>query len=141
MKGDKPPLSEIVETIASEQGVEVWIADQFRSLNVDVINQTNESDLTFLTRLAKQYDAICKPGGGVLAFGGRCTRPSATFAINTKGRMPQGIVIAMVVPLCLNIFQLLYGLVWSIPLPTGCAVECLLPFLILISWAWQLQGV
>jgi phage protein D len=51
-------LSEIAEIIAKENGLKPIVDPQYRAWRYRHVDQTNESDLHFLTRLAKKHDAI-----------------------------------------------------------------------------------
>ena len=69
----KETIGAIVEAIATEHGLTARVAEALASVEVAPIpyaqiDQTNESDLHFLTRLAKQYDAVAKPAFGHLIF-------------------------------------------------------------------------
>lgn len=69
--GKNPPpllLADTVNSIASNHGLTAKIGDDFKTLSYDVLNQTNESDLHFLTRLANSMDAIVKPVDDKLLF-------------------------------------------------------------------------
>ena len=66
-------LGELVETIAGEHGLQPQVTDILAAIDIAPIpykqlDQTNESDLHLLTRLAEQYDAIAKPANGFLLF-------------------------------------------------------------------------
>ena len=61
-------LGEIVRSIASRNNLQPRIDDTLASTRVDHIDQTNESDLHFLTRLAKKYDAVATVKKGRLYF-------------------------------------------------------------------------
>ena len=61
-------LGQIVRSIASRNELEPRIDDTLASTRVDHIDQTNESDLHFLTRLAKKYDAVATVKKGRLYF-------------------------------------------------------------------------
>lgn len=66
-------LSEIVTEIAGEYGLTPRVADSLSAVVVAPIpyaqiDQTNETDSHFLTRLAKKYDAVSKPVFGHLIF-------------------------------------------------------------------------
>lgn len=61
-------LYQIVETIAKEHGYEPRISDAYRLADIAHTDQTNESDASFLTRLAEQYDAIATVKDGKLLF-------------------------------------------------------------------------
>lgn len=65
---DKMTLGKIVETVAGEHGLTAKVADRFRSIPTDHVDQVYESDLNLLTRLAEQYGAVMKPAGGYLLF-------------------------------------------------------------------------
>ena len=54
----KQTLYQIVETIAKKYAYEYLIGQEYQSITIDHIDQTNESDASFLSRLAEQYDAI-----------------------------------------------------------------------------------
>lgn len=54
-------LRDIVATIAARHGLEPKVSHAFQEIFYQHIDQTNESDLHFLTRLAKEHDAIAKP--------------------------------------------------------------------------------
>lgn len=51
-------LADIVQTIAMRHRLVPKIAKVFATINLAHIDQTHESDLSFLTRLAKRYDAV-----------------------------------------------------------------------------------
>lgn len=64
----KKTLYQIVETIAKEHGYQYRIAEQYRRETIAHIDQTNESDASFLSRLAERYDAIATVKAGRLLF-------------------------------------------------------------------------
>lgn len=61
-------IADIVETIAKENALSAGISPSFKLQTIDVINQLNESDSAFLTRLAERYNAVCKPMADKLLF-------------------------------------------------------------------------
>ncbi|WP_449221140.1 contractile injection system protein, VgrG/Pvc8 family [Tistrella mobilis] len=61
-------LGAIVETIAREHGFDPVIAAGLRDQAVPHADQTEESDIAFLTRLARDIGAIAKPAHGKLLF-------------------------------------------------------------------------
>ena len=65
---DNINLGDIVATLADRNGLNPAIDRLMRPIKISHIDQTNESDLNLLTRLAKQYGAIAKPAGGFLVF-------------------------------------------------------------------------
>lgn len=65
---DKKTLGQIVSTVAADMGLEAKVASDLNGIQVKHIDQTDESNLHFVTRLAKQYDATAKPAGGKLVF-------------------------------------------------------------------------
>lgn len=61
-------IGEIVSKIAQEHGLRPQVSAQYKNRKVDHIDQTEESDAHFLTRLAKLHGATCKPAEGMLVF-------------------------------------------------------------------------
>lgn len=61
-------LGEIVGDIARRNGLQVRIDDALASTPVEHIDQTRESDLHFLTRLAQKHDAVATVKKGRLVF-------------------------------------------------------------------------
>ena len=71
-------LGKIVETIATESGYEPRVSDDLAVETILHMDQTDESDLHFLSRLAKDRNAVAKPAGGFLLFVSRGKTKSAT---------------------------------------------------------------
>jgi phage protein D len=61
-------IGALVESIATKHGLIPKVTIDLANIVLDHINQTNESDMHLLTRLAKQYGAIAKPANGNLVF-------------------------------------------------------------------------
>ena len=61
-------LGDIVTTIAKEHDLEPVISETLKEKLIQRIDQTDESDLHFLTRLAKEHGAISKPIENRLLF-------------------------------------------------------------------------
>ncbi len=61
-------LGDIVRTIADENGLEPAIAGSLAGLPIAHIDQTNETAVNLLSRLAKDHDAISTVKGGRLLF-------------------------------------------------------------------------
>ena len=61
-------IGAIVKTIAEEAKIEAVIADGLASVEIRHRDQTNESDASFLTRLARDFDAIAAAKAGRLLF-------------------------------------------------------------------------
>lgn len=61
-------IGEIVTTIAGEHGLIPSVHASLASVEIHHIDQENESDAHFLTRLAKTYGAVAKPADGKLIF-------------------------------------------------------------------------
>lgn len=61
-------LGQIVRAIAQRHGLRARVADELASIQVAHIDQTHESDLHFLTRLGRRYDATATVKKGVLIF-------------------------------------------------------------------------
>jgi len=75
---DEMTLSALVQTIATEHDLEPRIGETLAAIPIPHIDQTEESDLHLLTRLAKDHDAVAKPAGGYLLFVPRGEAKSAT---------------------------------------------------------------
>ncbi|WP_027177428.1 contractile injection system protein, VgrG/Pvc8 family, partial [Maridesulfovibrio hydrothermalis] len=58
---DQKTISDIVSTIAAEHGLIPVVGSDCGGVLLEHIDQTEESDLHFLTRLAKDHDAVAKP--------------------------------------------------------------------------------
>lgn len=56
----------VVDTIAKEHGLEGQVSASLGGIIMTAQYQIDESDLHFLTRLARKYDALVKVGGGKL---------------------------------------------------------------------------
>lgn len=61
-------LGSIVKKIASEHSMTPQVSDSLAKLTIPNIDQSDESDVSFLVRLSRRYDAVCKPSGGKLLF-------------------------------------------------------------------------
>ena len=57
-----------VRKIAKEHNLDFMVSDSLKAVKLPQTSQSDESDLSFLFRLAKRYDAICKPAGAKLLF-------------------------------------------------------------------------
>jgi phage protein D len=75
---DDITLGDIVRTIAGEHGLQPAVSPDLASSALAHVDQTNESDINFLTRLARQYRAVCKPTFGRLVFATRGEGKSIT---------------------------------------------------------------
>lgn len=64
----KQTLYQIIETIAKKHKYEYNISKDFQNQKIEHIDQTNESDASFMSRLAEQYDAIATIKNGKLLF-------------------------------------------------------------------------
>lgn len=61
-------IGEIVNTIAGTNDLKPVVSDRLSSLSVEHLDQTDESDLNFLTRLGEKHDAIAAVKFGRLLF-------------------------------------------------------------------------
>lgn len=64
----KTNIGDVVTTIATNHKLEARVSDELSQIAIDHMDQSNESDLHFLTRLAKEHNAIAKPSEGKLLF-------------------------------------------------------------------------
>ncbi|MES9873172.1 MAG: contractile injection system protein, VgrG/Pvc8 family [Candidatus Sedimenticola sp. 6PFRAG7] len=65
---DEVTLDNLVATVAAEHKLEPRVGEFLGAIHIPHLDQTEESDLHLLTRLARQYDALTKPAGGALLF-------------------------------------------------------------------------
>ena len=108
---DRVSLGHLVRTIAAEHGYIGRVGPGLAGIVVAHVDQTAESDLHLLRRLARQYDATAKAAGGYLIFAPRgsgrsagSARPLPTIVLSTtdvlsarytvKGRPRYGAVMA-----------------------------------------------
>jgi phage protein D len=61
-------IGAMVQKMAQEHGMEARVASELASIKLPHVDQSEESDMNLLLRLAKKYDAIAKPAGGKLIF-------------------------------------------------------------------------
>lgn len=59
-------FGDMVRKIAAEHGLIPAVADSLSGISLPHIDQADESDLHFLARVARKYDAIVKPAAGKL---------------------------------------------------------------------------
>ncbi|MCX4027950.1 hypothetical protein H0A36_19605 [Endozoicomonas sp. SM1973] len=71
-------LVDIVTTVANDNGLKPKIAEVFTSIVIDHIDQTEESDINFLSRMALDHGAIVKPMMEHLVFVERGKTKTAT---------------------------------------------------------------
>ena len=77
----KTSLKEIIESIAAANGYTPIIGKAYQDEKIDHIDQSNESDAAFLSRLAERYDAIATVKHGRLLF-------VSSGEATTAGRQP-----------------------------------------------------
>ncbi|MBF0195464.1 MAG: hypothetical protein HQL71_12955 [Magnetococcales bacterium] len=65
---DNITIGDLVNKIAGEHSLIAKVGDDLASMTIEHLDQTSESDLHLLTRLATQYDAISKPVAGKWLF-------------------------------------------------------------------------
>ena len=64
-------IGAMVAKIAKEHGLTPAVSGELSGISLPHTDQSNESDMNLLHRLAKRYDAIAKPAGGRLVFAKR----------------------------------------------------------------------
>lgn len=65
---DKKTLGEMIDIIAKENQLKSQVEKELASRFIDHIDQTNESDINLLTRLAEEHGAMCTVKNGTLLF-------------------------------------------------------------------------
>ena len=71
-------LKAMVAKIAKEHGLTPVVAQSLAGVVLPHFDQTEESDISFLVRVARKLDAVVKPGGGKLAVAKRGESKSAS---------------------------------------------------------------
>ncbi|UYM14245.1 contractile injection system protein, VgrG/Pvc8 family [Endozoicomonas euniceicola] len=61
-------IGDLVKTIAEEQKMTPVVGDTLTDIKLEHIDQTSESDINLLTRIAKDHNAMVKPVSGRLLF-------------------------------------------------------------------------
>jgi uncharacterized protein len=69
-------IGAMVSSIAKQHSMTAAVSASLASIQLPKIQQDAESDINMLLRIAKRYDAIAKPMGGVLVFAQRGTLQS-----------------------------------------------------------------
>lgn len=77
---DNVVIRDIIATIAERHALEPRLSESLAGIRVRHIDQTDESDLHFLTRLAERFDAVATVKAGKLLFvaAGQATTASGT---------------------------------------------------------------
>ncbi len=75
---DKTNLGDMVAKIAKEHGMESVVSQALSGIVLPHLSQTEESDISFLVRVTKQYDGVVKPSGGKLVVAKRGESRSAS---------------------------------------------------------------
>lgn len=65
---DKSSVGQVVTDVAGRSGLRAKVHPQLAGLGIQHIDQTNESDIHFLTRLARLHDAVCTVKKRTLVF-------------------------------------------------------------------------
>ena len=71
-------LGAMVSKIAKEHSMSAAVASSLSGISLPQYDQTEESDISFLVRVARKFDAVVKPGGGKLAVTKRGESKSAS---------------------------------------------------------------
>lgn len=68
---DAITIGDLVATIAAEHDLEPKVAERFAPVMIDHIDQTDESDISFLDRIGRDHGALVSVKGGALLFIGK----------------------------------------------------------------------
>lgn len=74
-------LGQIVGEIASRNGLGAQVLGAAANIKYDFLAQSDESDLHFMTRLARKHDAIGAPKNGKLVFGKKGEKPFGNLLV------------------------------------------------------------
>ena len=64
----KTTVGAILQTVAKEHELKLKITDRLGQAPIEHIDQSHESDISFITKLAQDYDALCAVKNGTLIF-------------------------------------------------------------------------
>lgn len=81
-------LGDMARSIAGEHDLDPAIQDAMASIALPHVDQTNESDMNLLTRLAHDYDGIAKPAGGALVIAKRAASKVASASGESLPTVP-----------------------------------------------------
>ncbi len=81
---DEQTLGDIVGAIAGRNGYSADVDGMLAPIWYDHIDQAEESDIHFVSRLAEQYDAYCKLSDGKLMLKPRGTTNGSLTVVNNK---------------------------------------------------------
>jgi hypothetical protein len=84
---DNTKLEDVLNTIAVRHKLELALHDRFKAITIEHLDQTGESDLALITRLAKDYNALFKIADSKLIF----TQKQAAQTLNGK-QMPAQLI-------------------------------------------------
>lgn len=87
---EKKTVGEIVEKIAKEHKLTPAVSEKFKKLKLPFKAQTEESDMHFLTRVARELGAVSTPKQGRLVFAEAGTGKSASGKDMPKIRLTEG---------------------------------------------------
>lgn len=74
-------LGDMVAKIAKEHSMQSKVSDSLKAIQLPHLDQTEESDIHFLGRVAARYDAFVKPAGGVIVVMKRGDADLPTIAL------------------------------------------------------------
>ncbi|WP_254229438.1 contractile injection system protein, VgrG/Pvc8 family [Wolbachia pipientis] len=74
-------LGNLVKEIAQKHGYGYKVAEEFKNILIPHINQTDESDISLLTKIAIEHEAMAKLAGGYILFIEKGRAKSATGKI------------------------------------------------------------
>ena len=80
-------LGDLIATIAAQYGLDPRLSEELAKIVLPHVDQTDESDLHLLTRLAEQYGTVAKPVNGRLVFARRGVAMSVTSGPVTAVRI------------------------------------------------------
>ncbi len=70
----------MIARVAGEHGLKPAVSSELAAIKLPHTDQSHESDMNLLLRMAKRYDAVAKPAGGGLVFVRRGDSKSASGA-------------------------------------------------------------
>lgn len=64
-------LGDLFRQLVSRHGYKARVAPDLNTIMLNHVDQSNETDMSFLTRMAKQFDAVAKPVDGIYVLARR----------------------------------------------------------------------
>ena len=78
-------IGDLVRKVAADHGMKAVVSPSLAGLALPHIDQVDESDINLVTRIARTFDALAKPGGGALIIARRGEIPMPKVTLRPVG--------------------------------------------------------